>query len=206
MWVRAADSLLLAAGWLRRRWLPYRAIRQKQVLPTFCNVWLHVTVTHGHSATQPLVAYWRFVAQPSRLQVCDCDCVNEDGVDGLRAELIAIADEWARAIVSNDAELIAGFIAPEWVIVSESGMSPKEAFLSLVASGELTHSAMDRVGEPLVRVYGETAVVTARVTNTAHYGGDRFDADEWTTDVFVRRDGVWRCVLTHLAAAAPEVR
>ncbi len=46
-------------------------------------------------------------------------------------------------------------------------------------------------------------MVTARVTNTAHYGGDRFDADEWTTDVFVRRDDVWRCVLTHLTEAEP---
>lgn len=129
--------------------------------------------------------------------------------DDSRTELIAIADEWARAIVSNDAELIAGFTTADWVIVSESGISPREAFLSLVVSGELTHSAMDRIGVPRIRIYGETAVVTAHVTNTAHYGGDRFDADEWTTDVFVRVDGAWRCVLTHLAAAdatAPPVR
>lgn len=68
-------------------------------------------------------------------------------------------------------------------------------------SGELTHSAMDRAGEARVRVYGDTAVFTARVTNTAHYGGRQFDADEWTTDVFVKRDGRWVCVLSHITPA-----
>jgi hypothetical protein len=59
-------------------------------------------------------------------------------------------------------------------------------------------------GEPRVKVYGDTAVLTARVTNTAHFGGQQFDADEWTTDVLVRRDGKWLCVLSHITAADPR--
>ncbi|GAA3469249.1 hypothetical protein [Nonomuraea roseola] len=50
--------------------------------------------------------------------------------------------------------------------------------------------------------YGDTALFTGRVTNTAHHLGRRFDADEWTTDVFVRRQGRWLCVLSHITAAA----
>jgi hypothetical protein len=61
---------------------------------------------------------------------------------------------------------------------------------------------MDAISEPRVRTYGETAVVTVRATNTAHFRGERFDADEWTTDVFVRRDGRWLCALSHITAAA----
>lgn len=92
-------------------------------------------------------------------------------------------------------------MAPEWVIVSASGVTPREHFLSLVAAGELTHSAMELVGDARVRVYGDTAVFTGRVTNTAHHLGRRFDADEWTTDVFARREGRWVCVLSHITAA-----
>lgn len=125
-----------------------------------------------------------------------------DSDDGKHAELVAIVDEWAQAIVSNDAERIAGFTTDDWVIVSESGMSSKEGFLSFVESGELTHSAMARLGEARVRVHGDTAVLTTRMTNTAHYGGRRFDADEWTTDVFVRRDGRWLCALSHITSAS----
>ncbi len=121
---------------------------------------------------------------------------------GVGNELVAIADDWARAIAGNDADRIAGVMADEWVIVSESGISTKEHFLSAVRSGALTHSAMARTTRPRVRVYGGTAVLTARVTNTAHYGGKRFDADEWTTDVFVLRDGRWRCVLSQITPAA----
>lgn len=118
-------------------------------------------------------------------------------------ELLTIANEWAEAIVSNDAEQVGAFMAEEWVIVSDTGISPKEGFLSLVASGELTHSAMQLVGDARVRIYGDTAVLTGRVTNTAHYAGQRFEADEWTTDVFVRRRGRWLCVLSQITAAAP---
>jgi ketosteroid isomerase-like protein len=121
---------------------------------------------------------------------------------GVRAQLGAVAKEWAAAIVSNDTTRIRGFMADEWVIVSESGISSKHDFLSVVASGELTHSAMEHVSEARIRVYGDTAVFTGRVTNTAHHSGLRFDADEWTTDVFVLRDGRWLCVLSHITAAA----
>ncbi|MEU3934200.1 nuclear transport factor 2 family protein [Streptomyces sp. NPDC029044] len=119
-------------------------------------------------------------------------------------QLARLARGWAEAIVSNDPARIAAFMADEWVIVSDSGIDPREKFLSLVESGALTHSAMDLRTDPRVRVYGDTAVVTGRVTNTAHYQGERHDADEWTTDVFVRRQGRWLCVLSHITPAAPD--
>jgi len=128
----------------------------------------------------------------------DDGCATVSGE--VEAGLVAVADEWARAIVSNDAVRIAGFTADDWVIVSESGVSTKEQFLSFVSSGALTHSAMERVSEARVRIHGETAVLTARVTNTAHYEGRQFEADEWATDVFVYREGRWLCVLSQITA------
>ncbi|MET0885144.1 MAG: nuclear transport factor 2 family protein [Mycetocola sp.] len=116
-------------------------------------------------------------------------------------ELLAVAGSWAEAIIANDPARIAAFVTEDWVIVSESGISPGTDFLALVTSGELTHSAMGTVGPTRVHVLGDTAILTARITTTAHYGGVRSDADEWTTDVFVRRDGRWLCTLTHYAEA-----
>lgn len=132
------------------------------------------------------------------------DAVADPIQDDVEAELIAFARVWAEAIVSNDAERIAEFADDDWVMVSESGTESGRRFLSLVASGELTPSAMDTVGEIRVRVYGDTAILTSRVTNTAHFAGEQFDADEWTTDVLVRRDGKWRCVLTHTTPARSD--
>ncbi|MFI7579359.1 DUF4440 domain-containing protein [Kocuria kalidii] len=122
----------------------------------------------------------------------------------VEAELLAVARNWAEAIVANDADRIAAFVTQDWVLVSDAGISPGQEFLDLVASGALTHSAMGVVGPTRVRVLGATAVLTARVTNTTHYRGQQFEADEWTTDVFVRRNGRWACELTHYTAARPH--
>jgi len=96
---------------------------------------------------------------------------------------------------------MATFVTDDWVIISESGVSLGTSMLALVASGALSHSAMEIVSTPLIRVFGPTATVTSRMTNTAHYDGRRFDADEWTTDVYVRSEGRWRCALTHYTTA-----
>lgn len=129
--------------------------------------------------------------------------MSEEPAPADEVHLVRLARNWAEAIVSDDPARIAEFMADEWVIVSASGIDPREKFLSLVASGALTHSAMDLRTHPRVRVHGDTALVTCRVTNTAHYKGERHDADEWTTDVFVRRQGRWLCVLSHITPAAP---
>ena len=49
-----------------------------------------------------------------------------------------------------------------------------------------------------VKFYGDTAVMTICVVNTAHFGGQQFDAYEWATDVFVKRNGKWLCAHSHI--------
>jgi ketosteroid isomerase-like protein len=116
-------------------------------------------------------------------------------------ELLKIGADWAAAMVANDADLIGSYMADDWVIVSERGISTREEFLSFVRSGQLTHSMFEMVGDARIKEYGETAVLSARIVNTAHFGGQQFDADEWTTDVFVRRNGGWLCALSHSTPA-----
>jgi len=115
-------------------------------------------------------------------------------------ELIDLGSAWAEAMVANDATRIGSFMADEWVIVSERGISTKDQFLSFVESGALTHSAFDMSGDARIKFYGDTAVLTCRVVNTAHFGGQQFDADEFASDVFVKRAGKWLCVLSHITA------
>jgi ketosteroid isomerase-like protein len=120
--------------------------------------------------------------------------------DELRNDVEKLEREWSEAIVSNDAASIGRFMSDDWVIVGQSGISQKDDFLALVASGDLTHEAMNGNVER-VRVYGDVAVVTLRGTNSGHYKGEMFNSDEWITDVFQKRNGSWRCVLTQLTPA-----
>ncbi|WP_069163837.1 nuclear transport factor 2 family protein [Nocardia altamirensis] len=120
----------------------------------------------------------------------------------LADQLVALLDEWMAAIVANDAARIGAYMTDDWIMVSENGIATAEEFLAFVESGALTHSAMQQVGEARVRRTGDVAVLTVRATNIAHYQGKRFDADEWTTDVFVETEQGWRCALTQITAVA----
>lgn len=64
-----------------------------------------------------------------------------------------------------------------------------------------------------VRVFTDTAVVLAHGTNHGAWRGEPFAADEWVTEIFVRRDGRWRCSMSALTPnyaatrpASPERR
>lgn len=121
--------------------------------------------------------------------------------EAAKQEILSLAEEWANAIVSNDADLIGSFMSDDWIIVGADGFTRKQDFLPFIESGDLTHEAMDLVGEARIQIYGDTAVLTGRVTNNGHYKGQPFSADEWTTDVVVRRNGSWLCVLSHITPA-----
>lgn len=118
--------------------------------------------------------------------------------DPVKQEILNLAEQWARALISNDAQKIGDFMSDDWVIVGQNGITRKQDFLSSVESGDLTHETMEPVGAARVQIYGDTAVLSGRVTNNGHYKGAPFSADEWTTDVFLRREGRWLCVISHI--------
>ncbi|HEY8544334.1 MAG TPA: nuclear transport factor 2 family protein, partial [Acidimicrobiales bacterium] len=70
-----------------------------------------------------------------------------------------------------------------------------------VATGRVSHSAMTSELHDL-RIYGDVAVVIARVRNQGVYEGTPFTLDEWSTDVFTRHGDRWLCSLTHLTSVA----
>jgi ketosteroid isomerase-like protein len=121
-----------------------------------------------------------------------------------RQEVIRVANEWDRAMVGNDAEVIGPYIAEDWIIIGSDGsVSDKPTFLQLVQSGTLSHDEMTSE-DVRVRVYGDTAVVTARGVSGGKYQGQAFREVERSSCVFVRQQGQWRCVLTHLSRLAQE--
>src|SRR5215510_5710826 len=64
-------------------------------------------------------------------------------------------------------------------------------------SGALTHQSMDSE-DMRIRFYGDTAVMTALTSTKGTFMNQAFTTTERATDVFVKRDGRWQCVITHL--------
>ena len=120
----------------------------------------------------------------------------------IEEELIGVAHAWDRAMVTNDPEAIGAYMADDWTIIGPDGsVGNKAAFLELVRLGVLTHDVMES-HDLKVRVYGDTAVVTARGVSGGQYQGEPFYLLERASCVFVREQSRWRCVLTHLSQIA----
>lgn len=117
----------------------------------------------------------------------------------IEEELIAVATEWDEAMVQNDADAIGQYMADDWTIVGSDGtMSDKRTFLTLVRSGALSHDVMSSE-DIRIRIYGNTAVLLARGVSGGRYQGQPFREVERSSNVFVKQEGRWRCVLTHLS-------
>ena len=124
--------------------------------------------------------------------------------DKTEEELIALSNDWDRAMVRNDADAIGRYMADDWTIVGPDGsMSDKATFLGLVQSGALTHDVMESA-DFRIRNYGSTAVVLARGVSGGRYHGQAFREVEQSSNVFVKQQGQWKCVLTHLSRLGPS--
>jgi ketosteroid isomerase-like protein len=119
--------------------------------------------------------------------------------DKTEEELVTLSREWDQAMVQNDADTIGRYMADDWTIVGSDGsMSDKTTFLNLVRSGALSHDVMESEAFS-IRIYGEAAVVLARGVSGGLYQGQAFREVEKSSNVFVKQDGQWKCVLTHLS-------
>lgn len=116
----------------------------------------------------------------------------------MEEELLKVEEQFAEAIVKNDPEAIRRLVADDWIIINaDGGIIDRERFLEVIKSGALTHEMMES-DDMRVRVYGDSAVVTALTRTKGKFMGQEFSTKERATDCFVRFGGQWRCVLTQL--------
>ena len=117
-------------------------------------------------------------------------------------EIRKLEEEFGKAMIQNDAEAIGRFLADDWIIIDpDGGIIDRARFLGVIKSGALTHQAMDST-DMRIRIYANTATVTALTTSTGKYMGQEFKTQERATDVFVKENGQWRCVISQLTRFA----
>jgi ketosteroid isomerase-like protein len=116
----------------------------------------------------------------------------------MQEELLKLENEFARAVASNDPDALDGILADDWIIVDpDGGIIDKARFLRIIKSGILSHELMEST-ELRVRLYGNTAVVTALTTTKGKFMGQDFASCERATDIFVKQGDRWQCVFTQL--------
>jgi ketosteroid isomerase-like protein len=109
-------------------------------------------------------------------------------------EIIDMERQAREASIRRDADFSARTLAEDYVAITPLGqVTTKQDTVSARKSGQLRYETIN-VSDMVVRVYGDTAVVTARADVKGHQLGEDFSGPYRYTRVWVRRTGHWQAV------------
>ena len=112
-------------------------------------------------------------------------------------EIVDMERQAKEATLHRDAEFTQRTLAEDYVAITPLGqVTTKQEAISVRKSGQLRYEAMN-VTDMVVRIYGDTAVVTARADVKGHQLGEDFSGPYRYTRVWVRRSGRWQTVSYH---------
>jgi len=123
--------------------------------------------------------------------------------EGDHRVLAALDTEYQAAVKRNDARTMGRILDERFVLVLGSGKTYSRA--DLLESANTKHVIYEQQdedpGTQTVRVFGDTAVVTARLWLKATSEGASFERRLWFSDTYVRTPGGWRYVFGQASLA-----
>ena len=112
--------------------------------------------------------------------------------------ILRLESEGREATLKNDIEANDRLLADNWINVNPDGsVTTKAKLMELLKDGSFKIGSIDN-DEVMVRVYGDTAVVTGRsTTKRAGQGGEVLTRQVRFTRVYARSKGQWQVVSAH---------
>jgi ketosteroid isomerase-like protein len=108
-------------------------------------------------------------------------------------ELRQMNDEWVKALVRGDGDTLDRIMAEDFFFAYPMEGDDKAQFISDVTSGNVHVEFLNR-DNVSVRVWGSTAVLTAKDSAKWSYGGRDFSGHYKIIHVYSQRDGRWQLV------------
>jgi ketosteroid isomerase-like protein len=121
------------------------------------------------------------------------------------AEVAALDTTYQAAVEQNDAATMDRILADDFVLVLGTGtVHTKAELLEEARSKSITWDVQRELdGSQKVRVWGDTAVVTAKLRVKGTREGKAFDRTLWFSDTYVRTASGWRYVFGQASLALP---
>jgi ketosteroid isomerase-like protein len=121
------------------------------------------------------------------------------------AEVAALDTAYQAAVELNDAATMDRILADDFVLVLGTGsVHDKAELLEEARSKSITWDVQKEIdGSQKVRVWGDTAVVTAKLRVKGTRAGKAFDRTLWFSDTYVRTTSGWRYVFGQASIALP---
>lgn len=121
------------------------------------------------------------------------------------AKTVAALDtEYQAAVKINDADTMDRILADDFVVVTGSGKIYTKADLLNMARTKRVQYEHQEDTNKTVRVWGDTAVVTALIWLKGVDQGNSFDWHVWFSDTYVRTASGWRYVHGQASLPLPE--
>ena len=109
-------------------------------------------------------------------------------------EIVEMERQAKEASLRRDAEFPQRTLADDYVAITPLGqVTTKKEAVSARRSAQLRYDTID-VSDMVVRLYGDTAIVTARADVKGHQLGEDFSGPYRYTRVWVRHAGHWQAV------------
>jgi len=111
-----------------------------------------------------------------------------------QATVARLDTEYQAAVKRNDVEGMSRILAEPMVLVSGGGqVVTREQLLAEARAKTVTYEQQDEMpGTQVVRVWGDTAVVTALLWLKGVDSGKAFDRKLWFSDTYVRTKDGWK--------------
>src|SRR5712691_10120035 len=113
-------------------------------------------------------------------------------------------DEWVKAMMRGDSATLDRIMADDFFFTYPLEGDDKAQFIADVTSGDLKieHLSSEHVN---VRVFGSTAVLTARDSATWLYHGHKLSGQYKVVLIYSKRDGQWQlCAIQACPLAQPD--
>ena len=113
-------------------------------------------------------------------------------------EVMRLEREWCSATLNGDVAAVSAILADDYtdVVLNTGAVAYKPQTLAEIKPHKATVCEVDMMQ---VRVYGDAAVVIGRATEKSA----RFSGQYRYTDIYIRRDGHWRCVASQSTEIKP---
>lgn len=115
----------------------------------------------------------------------------------------ALDKEYQAAVKKNDAATITRILADDFVLVTGSGKVYTKADMLRDANGDVKYEYNDEEIQT-VRVWGDTAVVTAKLWEKYTVSGKLFEHKFWFSDTYVRTPAGWKYVFGQSSLPLPN--
>lgn len=120
----------------------------------------------------------------------------------------ALDTQYQAAVKANDADTMAKILDADFVLVVGSGAvyTTKQLLDSARDKDTIYEHQEEDAGTQTVRVWGDTAVVTAKLWLKGTGGGKAFDRKLWFSDTYRRTPTGWRYVFGQASLALPDAK